>query len=156
MFNPEKTRRAGFTLVELVIVVMIVGIVAAVAAPRYAATISRYRVEAAAKRIEIDLKLARRQAKIASAGQSIQFDTVAHSYVLPGVPHIDHPNLDYRVELAKTPYDSSITLVNFGGDAELLFDGYGCPDSAGTVVVQSGEYQKTVVVDPDTGEAKVQ
>lgn len=102
------------------------------------------------------MKLARRRAKISSAAQSVQFDPISHSYVLPGVPHLDHSGLDYRVELENSFYATSIVSIDFGGDAQLLFDGFGVPDSAGTVVVQSGRYQRTITVDPDTGEASVQ
>lgn len=156
MPNPDRTRSAGFTLLELVIVVMILGIMAAVAVPRYAESLSQHRVGAAARRIEADLELARRRARISSTGQSVQFDTGSHSYVLPGVPHLDHPGQDYAVELGRPPYTASILSADFGGDTELLFNGYGFPDSAGTIVVQSGKYQKTITVDPDTGGASVQ
>ena len=152
---PDRTRSAGFTLIELVIVVMILGIMAAVAMPRFADSLSQHRVDAAAKRIEADLELARRRARISSAAQSVQFDAGAQSYVLPGVPHVDHPDRDYQVELARPPYEASIVSADLGGDSELLFDGYGAPDSAATIVIQSGKHQKTITVDPDTGEASV-
>ena len=46
--------------------------------------------------------------------------------------------------------------VDMGGDAQLTFDGYGLPDTGGFVIVQAGDYQYTVVVDPETGAAEVQ
>jgi prepilin-type N-terminal cleavage/methylation domain-containing protein len=155
MLKPKHRRRAGFALVELVIVILIIGIMAAVAVPRFAESLSRYRVEAAAKRIELDLKLARRQAKISSASRSIQFDEIGHLYVLPGVLHLDHPGQDYRVKLAEAPYAAQIFSVDFGGDAEVIFDGYGLPDSGGTIVVKSGPYQKTITLDGATGEPSI-
>lgn len=89
--------------------------------------------------------------------------TGAHSYLLPGVPHVDHPDRDYdhpdrdyQVELAKPPYAASIVSADLGGDSELLFNGYGFPDSAATIVIQSGSRQKTITVDPDTGGASAQ
>jgi len=156
MLNPEKTRSAGFTLLELVIVIMTIGIMIAVVVPRFADALSQHRLDAAAKRIELDLKLARRRARTYSSSQSIQFDTIAHAYILPGVPHMDHPDSDYRIELAGAPYGAWLVSADFGGDTELLFDGYGVPDSGGTIVVRSGRYQKTITVNSDTGKVDVQ
>ncbi len=150
----DTRRTAGFTLVELVIVIMILGIMAAVAVPRYADALSKHRVDAAARRIEADLELARRRAKITSTSQSVQFDAGASRYLLPGVPSRDHPASAYQVDLAKPPYSASIASADFGGDAEIRFNGYGYPDSAATIVVRSGKHQRTIVVDPDTGRAR--
>lgn len=154
MLLRDARRPAGFTLVELIIVIMVIGIMAAVSVPRYADALSKHRVDAAARRIEADLELARRRARITSTSQSVQLDAGASRYALPGVPSRDHPASDYQVELAKPPYSASIASADVGGDAELRFNGYGLPDTAATIVVRSGKHQRTIVVDPDTGRAR--
>jgi prepilin-type N-terminal cleavage/methylation domain-containing protein len=145
----------GFTLIELVIVTMIIGIMSAVAAPRFAESLTRYRVEAAARQLRSDLAEARLRAKTASADQVVQFDDAAESYTLVGVPDMDHPNQDYRILLISR-FKAAIASADCGGDAELTFDGYGRPDSGAQVVVQCGVQQRTVVVDAETGLAAIQ
>jgi prepilin-type N-terminal cleavage/methylation domain-containing protein len=154
--NEIRRRRPGFTLVELVIVVLVIGILTAVAVPRYADGLCWHRAETAAERIRADLALAQRRARMASASQTVSFDPVDHAYMIPGVPHLDHPGWEYQVDLQAAPYAASIVSADFGGDAALVFDGYGAPDSGGTVVVQSGKHQKTITVDPETGKATIQ
>lgn len=148
-------RRRGFTMVELVIVTMIIGILSAVAAPRFADSLARYRAEAAARQLRSDLAETQLRAKTTSASQVIQFDAVAESYTLPGVPHIDHPGQDYQVDLVSR-FQTAIVSVDCGGDAELGFDGYGVPDSGAEITVQCGAYQRTVIVAAETGQASVQ
>ncbi|NLS93371.1 MAG: prepilin-type N-terminal cleavage/methylation domain-containing protein [Planctomycetaceae bacterium] len=145
----------GFTLMELVIVTMIIGILSAVAAPRFAEALAEYRVEAAAAQIRSDLTEARLQAKITSAAQTVQFDDAAEAYTLVGVPDIDHPGQDRRI-LLLSRFKASIDSVDCGGDAELAFDGYGIPDSSAEIVITCGNRQRTVTVAQETGLAGVQ
>jgi type IV fimbrial biogenesis protein FimT len=57
-----QQRRAGFTLVELMIVIAIAGILAAVAIPMIMTSIPRYRLRAAARELVIDFKKAKMEA----------------------------------------------------------------------------------------------
>jgi len=147
--------RHGFTLLELIIVTMIIGIVSAAAAPRFVDALVQYRVEAAARQHRSDLAKARTHAKTMSASQLVQFDPAANSYTFPGMSDIDHPSQDYQV-LVELRFKASIASANCGGDAELSFDGYGMPDSSAEIVLQSGQHQRTVLVDADTGLPSVQ
>ncbi len=149
-------RHAGFTLLDLMMTMAVIAIVAAIATPRYANALTRYRAEAAARRVVADLGLARQTAKSTSSSRTVGFNVAQHSYVIPDVRELDSAGTMYRVQLQDPPYQAQIAFVDFGGDASLTFDGFGIPDSGGFVVVQAGDYQYTVVVDPETGAVEVQ
>ena len=146
----------GFSLIELVVVLIILGIWASIAVPRVANSLARYRMEAAATRIVRDLALARARAKSASVSQAVVFDLAAGSYQLVGIEDIDRSGEVYEVLLADYPYRATIVAAEFDGDTGIVFDGYGVPDSGGTVIIQGGGYQRVITLDPDTGQASVQ
>jgi prepilin-type N-terminal cleavage/methylation domain-containing protein len=149
------SRRRGFTLAEVVCVLVIMTILAAIALPRYAKTLSRYRAELAARRVVADLSLAQRQARFSSTAQTVVFDSAAEACQLIGLPDPDHPGLDYVVNLGAEPYRADIGSVDLGGDAQIVFDGFGQPDSGGSIVVSAGNCYKQIDVDSVTGDATV-
>ena len=153
-------RQPAFSLLELLVVIAILAIFAHMAVPRYSRATTRYRADAAARRVAADLELARKYASHASASQTVTFDVAADSYRLPGFPDPSRPTEEYEVRLAEEPYRATIVSVNFGGGSEVVFGGYGLPieDAAagGTMVIQVGKETRTVKLDPDTGEASAQ
>jgi prepilin-type N-terminal cleavage/methylation domain-containing protein len=156
--QPHAIQQTGFSLIEVMIVVVIIGAMATVAVPRYANSLARYRADAAARRITADLSLAQTAARQASTTRQVSFDTGNDTYQLPGVTPLHGPgdNLIYYVDLKESPYQAQITSATLGADAILIFDGYGNPDSDGTVVIQVGTEQRQVVINAETGEATVQ
>ena len=158
-FQRNITRRAsatGVTLVEMVIVLMVLGILTAAAAPKFFDSLARYRAEAAANRIAYDLRLARRHAEATSASQSVVFNSpAAHQYEMPGMDDPQRGGQTYAVNLAGEPFLAIIVSASFNGDATIIFDGYGMPDSGGSVTVQVGTHQKTVTVDANSGKVDV-
>ena len=142
-------------MIELTIVMLVMGIMAAAAAPRYFDSISRFRVKAATKRIIADLALARSQAKNTGSNQIIFFNPVNDSYLLPSVPDIHHPANVYHVELPKTAYPADLVSTTFLPNDKVTFDHYGRPDQGGSIVVASGNYQLTIILDAATGQASI-
>lgn len=148
--------RLAFTLIELSMVVLILAIMAAVAVPRYTNATARYNADAAARRIKADFEYLRHQARRSGASRSIVFDLSSQSYRMPGIPDLDHPGKDYEVRLTRIPYNATLYQVDCGGDAKLIIDGYGKPDTGATIVVLSGTYSRTISVDASAGATTIQ
>ncbi len=146
---------AGFSLVEVVLVAAIMAVFAAIAVPRYTNSLMRYRCVAASRRVAADLQLAQQAARQASASRQVSFNTGAHTYQLQNVSSLDEQTANYDVDLKADPYQARIISADFGGDAVVIFDGYGTPDSDGAVVVQAGTEQRKIVVDADTGRVSI-
>jgi prepilin-type N-terminal cleavage/methylation domain-containing protein len=154
--RPRTNPPHAFSLLELVLVLAIIATLAAVAAPRYAASATRYRADLAARRIVADLHLAHARAKAASASQTVQFSPSTNDYELPGLPSLDGAAGTYTVELSDRPYDATLVSADFAGDTQVTFDGWGIPDSGGTLILTVGSERRTVVVDAETGKATIQ
>lgn len=139
-----------------------IAVLAAIAIPRFASSIGHYRNDAAAQRIIADLAYAQSAARAASASRTVTFDAVANGYTLPEVEDITTRSTPYVIDLADEPYQADIVSVVcddpgtvLDAHDEIIFDGYGLPDSGGTIVVQAGGFSTTIVIDPDTGTASI-
>jgi Tfp pilus assembly protein FimT len=139
------------------LVVATVAVLSAIAVPRYADALARYRVDLAAKRVAADLMLARSNARTTSTVQVVDFASPAHGYTLAGMTAADGQSGDYAVRLGDEPYRTFIQSASFGEPAVpvVRFDRYGVPDKGGTIVVRSGAYRRFVTIDVVNGKADV-
>ena len=168
-----RTDRIGYTMIETVIVMLVMGILAAVIAPKYRATAARYRVEAAARRLVADLSYVRTRAMMKGpvAEELVDFYPASEEYELVGSSDLNLAGNAYRVDFSKTAYPVdlvSATFVNTDGNTNnqtVKFDVYGFPCSgtspvaplvSGEIVLAAGSETRTVVIHPLTGKASVQ
>lgn len=151
----RKCTRCGFTLVELVIVVLIIGILTVGAAPKFSVGLNRVRADAASLRIKADLNLARQTAITRSAEQSVVFTAGSAEYALPGLTDPDRPAAPYAVNLGDGSYRAVVTSAAFGAGTTVRFDRYGQPNSGGVVTVSAGGVTKTVSVDATSGAVSI-
>jgi prepilin-type N-terminal cleavage/methylation domain-containing protein len=150
----RETSRRAFTLIELAVVIFIMSILTAIAAPAFYDSLLFYRVESAARRVKADLELVRQTAKLTSATQSATFGGAAYT-TSAGVAAFDRPAESYAVNLAAAPYHLTNVAADFEGDDTIAFDGYGTPSASGTVVLTAPNHQCTVTLDADTGEITI-
>lgn len=74
-----RARRAGFTLAEIVVVIVLVGIAASIVVPRFILSPSQ-RAYAAARQLAADLETVRGRAAAAASSARVLFDPVGGAY----------------------------------------------------------------------------
>jgi prepilin-type N-terminal cleavage/methylation domain-containing protein len=156
MKNHRLNFRLAFTLLELVMVIVIMALMATLAAPRYANSLNRYRVEVAARRVAMDLSYAQARARATCSTRSISFDKSTSTYTLIAESDLNKPGSNYIIDLTQPPYRTTIVSVTFGGGGTLSFNGFGVPNTAGTVRIRCGNQTRNINVDAVTGLTTVQ
>jgi prepilin-type N-terminal cleavage/methylation domain-containing protein len=156
MKRDRNVRNAGFSLLEVILVMAILVTFAAIALPRYGDALVRHEADLAARRVVTDLLQAQSYAKTTSASCTVSFSPATEQYQLIGVPSFDGNSGDYSVDLSNDPYEAKLVSADLGGDSQVVFDGWGMPDSGGTIVVSSGAEQRTVVIDGGAGQVTIQ
>jgi type II secretory pathway pseudopilin PulG len=142
-------------LVELVVVLLVMSIFAAVAVPTFFDSLLFHRVESAARRVKADLELARHTARLTSASQTITFSGKTYT-ASAAVKDLDRPSHIYSVDLSQPPFELSAVTASVGGSAIVSFDGYATPSSGGTVVLQTANnHTCTVTLDGTTGQITI-
>jgi prepilin-type N-terminal cleavage/methylation domain-containing protein len=153
--RPATRARSAFSIVELVIVTSIIAIAAAIAIPRYSASVVRYRLDAAARRVAADFDRARTAARVASEPRTVTFSAGTVSYTVSGESSLRRAGA-YTVQLGDEPYRAHAVAASFGGAPSITFDAFGLPSSGGQVTLRIGTDERTVTVNAQTGKADIQ
>jgi prepilin-type N-terminal cleavage/methylation domain-containing protein len=147
--------RQGFSLLELVMVTAMVAIMAAMAIPRYGRAAGRYQADLAARRVAADLRQAQLHARTTSASSTVAFTVATSTYQLVNAPSLDGATGTYTVDLTASPYRAKIISASFDGGGQVIFNGWGLPDKAGSVVVAVGSEQRTITLNGQTGQVTI-
>jgi type II secretory pathway pseudopilin PulG len=108
-FNKTASRKGdgGYTIIELLIIVLILGIFASIAAPSWQAFITRQRVRTVNDRVFQSLRLAQSEAKRTKREVTIVFNTNTST------PPVDPPTVTFTPPLAT---GGSTQTLNAGGE----------------------------------------
>ena len=153
--NQTEPSRRGVSLVELVAILAIVAILGALAAPRFARSVAVQRADAVARRIVIDMRLAQQHANATGSSQAVRF--WSNQYEFAGLADPNDRSKDYTVAINKPPYFATLVSVKFDNTGDTVtYDGYGVPDTGGSVVIGVGDQRRTIAIDAESGKAAVQ
>ncbi|MFK8112761.1 MAG: GspH/FimT family pseudopilin [Rubripirellula sp.] len=152
--------RRAFSLIELTIVMLMIGLIAAITMPRFNAQIRVVRLEAAARQLATHIDLIRTTA--VNEARTTTLACAPNQYSSPDVDFAERIGTPISVQVQQT-YDSSIALIaDFNSLAQLTFDFEGIPHaggspltSAGMISVTSGNEQFVVSIAVGTGRVSV-
>lgn len=151
-------RRRAMSLLEVTIVILILGLLSAVAAPRFNATLQSMELQAATQQLVAHLRYVRQVAMNEGRTTTIQFDTVAATYSSDSVdfPHLRGDKL--FVDLARE-FEGTLSLkADFDSSTELSFNFEGVPfvgDTplvVGQIILSVGDAQREIEITPGTGQ----
>jgi prepilin-type N-terminal cleavage/methylation domain-containing protein len=142
LYNARKSN-SGFTLIEMLVVIIIIGVIAAIAAPNLLGLLNRNRVNEAMRQVEGALKEAQKQALRTGKKCTINITTDAISNYGTEGCLLSKRNLNDLVQL-----DSNLAILTFSGKGNITINGAGNPRPAFVVSMSNGtDLKKCVVVE---------
>ena len=156
LHSKNCSNSSGFSMIELIIVVMLIGIFTAMALTRTDTGLTTIREQIAIDQITNDIDLARSMAFARNEAITIIFDKNQESYgvynALGIIKDFPNSNSDGIISLDNSYLRNlDIKEVSFGGSANLQFQPLGDPVSGGTIELNT----KTITVEPITGKWSV-
>lgn len=121
---------------------LIIGIIGAIALPRFAQANARQQLAAAANRVASDLEKARHQARASSNLVTMSFDTAGNSYSYATAAE---GNL-FDLQLDASPYQIELANAVFDGGSTVSFNGFGIPNTGGTITLESSSGTVTITL----------
>jgi prepilin-type N-terminal cleavage/methylation domain-containing protein len=154
-------RRRGLSLIELVTVILILGIVTAVAGPRLGESLRQSRLRAAANQTASHVDYVRRAAITEGRAKSLQVNALTADYRSNEVDFPDQVGTKILVPV-KQVYDPAIEIAaDFDSQSELWFDWEGVPRvgaetmQSGTISIGFGDSVYDIVIAPGLGTTTV-
>ncbi len=139
----------GFSLLELVLVIVIVATISGIALPRMSSSTNNSRADQAIDRIEATLNKAREMARSRSTSVSVRFSTGNERMKI----EIGGSTVE-KVLLELSPYYTDLTTASFGTDKYIIYNGLGMQDTGGTVSIAVGSAKRTLTVaDPPANDS---
>ena len=163
----SEIKQSGFTFIETIIVIVIVGIIALVAVPQFNRTISNKRLFDAAEKLRDDIEYCRDYATSQRTNTWIDFNIPLNQYRLfsgntlaTRTPLIDpsrQNNAAYVISSGNLGIDlPGVSLVSSsfpisGGIPVVSFNWWGTPNAGGNVIITNVINTITITVSPQTG-----
>jgi len=158
----SDSKKVGFTFIELVIVIILIGILTAAIGPRILHLQDGFKVEAAAEQIANHIRLAQSRAIARHETHGIDFDTGGNLYSVydENGAAIKNPlkrDKDLIIDFDTDEQLKNITLSgsDFGGKSYVTFNALGKPTNGGSVTITKGSSTLHIGVATETGAVSI-
>jgi Tfp pilus assembly protein PilE len=145
----------GLAMVDLVITVLIMGMSAAIAVPRFSTAVNDHALKAVCRQTAAVMNYASRQARITSQPITLTFDTNANSIAVTGIDDPNHAGQPWSIQLSAVADGVDLVTADFSGTPVVTYGVDGRPDASGSLTLAVGGMQETVSVSKSTGKASV-
>jgi prepilin-type N-terminal cleavage/methylation domain-containing protein len=157
MHNESNAIRAGFSLIELVIVVAIMAVIATISIPRFTDSASGRRLQAARDQLLSDIEVTKLRAISTSKQHTVKFYVDRELYVIVEGNEVTDSAVIIARDLSESPLNSAIRRTNLGGDHVMVITPFGDLSPSGIVRLEADSALLDVTLEgiADTGAVPV-
>jgi prepilin-type N-terminal cleavage/methylation domain-containing protein len=138
----------GYTLIEVVMVIALLGLLYTMVAPNFKNTLVKYKLQVAAQELAQNIRLAQQKTIAEGVSYKIVFN----------LDKMDNYQLLYgrRGKLIKLPSGVFFDWTTYADvDKTLVFNPSGAPNRGGTIAIKSGNNKLYVIVSVATGRVRI-
>ena len=132
------------SLVELLVVLAVVGVLAAIALPRFAVAADRIALDAAASRLANELSLVRDRAVRTETSALVEVDDAARSVLVKDIDRTGTSWTGGAIDLGGAPYAIDAITMKLEGNTVLRIDPAGIATARATFTIWRGDHVRTI------------